>query len=177
MEDVERVVEEFTPRAYAIGLRLTGNPQEAWDLTQNAMLKVLRHHDQYDPAYPVEQWLHQILRHLYIDRLRSEGRRKESSLDAERREGEESGTLADSLAGPDLDPASELARRESAQAVQAALAALPLEQRMAVALVDLEGYTYEQAAAVLELPASTLGVYVFRGRKRLREKLKSWEEA
>ena len=46
-----------------------------------------------------------------------------------------------------------------------------MEWRMAVALVDLEGYSYEEAAGVLELPASTLGVYVFRGRKALRKKL------
>jgi len=173
MEDVDRVVEQLTPKAYALGLRLTGNAQEAWDLAQNAMIKVLRHHEQYDPAYSVEQWLHQILRHLYIDRLRAEGRRRESPLDAP--PGEDRAALSDTLAGPDPDPAQELARRESADAVQAALTQLPLEQRMAVALVDLEGYSYEEAAKVLELPASTLGVYVFRGRKRLREKLRGWE--
>jgi RNA polymerase sigma-70 factor (ECF subfamily) len=173
VEDVERVVSEFTPRAYAVGLRLTGNPQEAWDLTQNAMLKVLKNHEQFDPAYSVEQWLYQIIRHLYIDRLRQEGRRKESSLDAEPRD--EGLSLAETLAGSDAEPSAELARRESADAVQAALARLPLEQRMAVALVDLEGYSYEQAAEILDMPASTLGVYVFRGRKSLREKLKSWE--
>lgn len=175
MEDVERVVEEFTPKAYAVGLRLTGNPQEAWDLAQNAMLKVLKNHRQFDPSYSVDQWLHQIIRHLYIDRLRQEGRRKESSLDAEPRE--EGLSLAETLAGPDAEPSAELSRRESAGAVQSALSLLPLEQRMAVALVDLEGYSYEQAAEILDMPASTLGVYVFRGRKRLREKLKSWEES
>ena len=48
---------------------------------------------------------------------------------------------------------------------------LPVEWRMAVALVDLEGYSYEEAARVLEIPPSTLGVHVFRGRKKLKQTL------
>ena len=169
MEDVKGFVERYTPHAYAIALRLTGDRSEAWDLVQNAMLRVLKSHDRYDPSYQPEQWLHQILRNLFIDRLRLEARRRESPLEAD----PDVGGLApaDTLVDPSPGPDEMLARDSDRDAVQAALRELPMEWRMAVTLVDLEGYSYERAAEVLELPASTLGVYVFRGRKALKKKL------
>ncbi len=170
MEDVEKIVETYTPKAYAIGFRLTGNRQEAWDLVQNAMIRVLKSHQTYDAAYSVEQWLYAILRNLYIDRLRQEGRRREDSLDVEPREG--SRGLSETLRDREPGPEGTFEQEETKDRVQAALSSLPVELRMAVALVDLEGYGYEEAASILDLPASTLGVHVFRGRKILREKLK-----
>lgn len=169
MNDVKGFIEKYTPNAYAIAFRLTGDRGAAWDLVQNAMLRVLKSHERYDPAYQPEQWLHEILRNLFIDRLRMEARRKETPLDAD----PELGGLgpSDTLVDPEPGPEETLARQGDRDAVQAALAQLPVEWRMAVALVDLEGYSYEDAARVLELPASTLGVYVFRGRKRLKQKL------
>ena len=169
MNDVKGFIERYTPQAYAIAFRLTGDRSSAWDLVQNAMLRVLKSHERYDPAYQPEQWLHQILRNLFIDRVRVEARRRESPLDAD----PDSGGLgpSDTLVDPTPGPDQVLDRHSDRDAVQAALKELPVEWRMAVALVDLEGYTYEEAARVLEIPASTLGVYVFRGRKRLKTTL------
>ncbi|MBI4423900.1 MAG: RNA polymerase sigma factor [Elusimicrobia bacterium] len=174
MDDVKGFVERYTPQAYAIAFRLTGDRSEAWDLVQNAMLRVLKSHERYDPAYQPEQWLHQILRHLFIDRLRVEARRRESPLESD----PESGSLGpvDTLVDPAPGPDEVLDRESDRDAVQAALSELPVEWRMAVALVDLEGYSYEEAAGVLELPASTLGVHVFRGRKALKKALAKWME-
>ena len=169
MEDAKSIVERFTPQAYVIAFRLTGNRSDAWDLVQNAMLRVLKSYDTYDPSYKVEQWLHQILRNLFIDRLRQESRRKESPL--ERGPEEDGLSPADTLVDPELGPDEVLDRASDRDAVQAALNALPVELRMAVALVDLEGYSYEEASKILEVPASTLGVHVFRGRKLLRKSL------
>ena len=64
-------------------------------------------------------------------------------------------------------------QRRKQDAVQTALGTLPTELRAAIALVDLEGYSYETAAGMLQIPASTLGVRVFRGRRRLRDLLKN----
>ena len=174
MDDVKGFIERYTPQAYAIAFRLTGDRSAAWDLVQNAMLRVLKSHERYDPSYQPEQWLHQILRNLFIDRVRMEARRRESPLDADPDVGGlgPSDTLVDPAPGPD----EMLDRDSDRNAVQAALKELPVEWRMAVALVDLEGYSYEEASKVLEIPASTLGVYVFRGRKRLKTALSSLME-
>lgn len=169
MEDVKGFIERYTPQAYVMAFRLTGDRSQAWDLVQNAMLRVLKNHERYDPSYEPEQWLHQILRNLFIDRLRIEARRRESPLEAD----PDSGHLGpvDTLVDPAPRPDEVVARDCDRDAVQAALKELPVEWRMAVALVDLEGYSYEEAAGVLEIPPSTLGVYVFRGRKRLKQAL------
>lgn len=169
MNDVKGFIERYTPAAYAIAFRLTGDRSAAWDLVQNAMLRVLKNHERFDPSYQPEQWLHQILRNLFIDRVRMEARRRESPLEAD----PDSGSLGpvDTLVDRAPRPDEILDRESDRDAVQAALSELPVEWRMAVALVDLEGYSYEEAAEVLELPPSTLGVYVFRGRKKLKQSL------
>ncbi len=169
MEDVRGFIEKYTPQAYVMAFRLTGDRSQAWDLVQNAMLRVLKCHERYDPAYQPEQWLHQILRNLFIDRLRVEARRRETPLEADPDEGRLG--PSDTLVDPEARPDEVVARDGDRDAVQAALKELPVEWRMAVALVDLEGYSYEEASRVLEIPASTLGVYVFRGRKKLKQTL------
>ena len=175
MEEAKRIVELYTPQAYAIALRLTGNRSEAWDLVQNAMVKVLKNFDQYDPSYKIEQWLYGILRNLYIDRLRLEARRKEDPL--ELGADDERLSHADRVADREPGPEKLLERESEREAVQAALNGLPPDLRMALILVDIEGFSYEDAAGILELPSSTLGVRVFRGRKLLKEKLSSYMEA
>ena len=174
VEEAKAVVERYSPHAYAIAFRLTGNRADAWDLAQNAMLRVLRSYSTYDPSYTVEQWLSRIVRNLYIDKLRADQRRKETPLenDADDDRLSPADTLPDPGAGPDAD----ISKADEAEVVRRAVAKLPTELSMAVTLVDIEGQSYDEAARALELPISTLGVRVFRGRKLLREKLKGYWE-
>ena len=169
MEEARKIVEQYTGQAYTIAFRLTGNHSEAWDLVQNAMLRVLKSYGTYDPSYKIEQWLYRIIRNLYIDRLRSEGRRREDPLDEAPAEGRRS--HAESLVDPEEGPEQAMDRQSARDALQDALGRLPVELRMALTLVDLEGCSYEDAAKTLEIPASTLGVRVFRARKMLRRML------
>jgi len=174
VENAKNIIERYTPHAYAVAFRLTGNRAEAWDLVQNAMLRVMKSFSTYDPTYKVEQWLHRIVRNLYIDRLRQIKRRKEDAL--ERSPDDERMSPADKLEDTGPTPEETADSKDRQAAVREALEALPVETRMAVALVDLEGYSYEEAAKMLEIPASTLGVRVFRGRKLLKERLKPYME-
>jgi len=174
VEEAKKIVERYTPYAYSVALYLTGNQAEAWDLVQNAMLRVLKSFHTYDPSYKIEQWLHRIVRNLFIDRKRHEKRRREDPL--ERGPEEERRSYAETLVDPASTPEEAMERENRREAVQTAMSALPPEMRMAVALVDLEGYPYEEAAKILEIPASTLGVRVFRGRKLLKKNLQSFVE-
>ncbi|MFH1726321.1 MAG: sigma-70 family RNA polymerase sigma factor [Elusimicrobiota bacterium] len=174
MEDAKSIVERYTPYAYTVAFRLTGKRAEAWDLTQNAMVRVLRRFSTYDPSYKVEQWLHRIVRNLYIDALRQTARRKEDPLELDA--DDERRSHADTLADPSPAPDEAAERRNSRNAVQKALDTLPPELRMAVTLVDIKGCSYEEAAKILEIPASTLGVRVFRGRKLLKKRLAPFME-
>lgn len=175
MGDAKSIVERYTPTAYAIAFRITGNQADAWDLTQNAMLRVLRSYGTYDPAYTMEQWLSRIVRNLYIDRLRAEGRRRETPLEDKGPDGERL-SHAESLAEDGPRPETALEREDEAEVVRRAVAGLPPELGVPVTLVDIEGQSYDEAAKTLELPISTLGVRVFRGRKMLKARLKEYWE-
>jgi len=174
VQEAKKIVELYTPYAYTVAYRFTGNHAAAWDLVQNAMLRVLKSFSSYDASYKVEQWLYRIIANLFIDRCRQEKRRKEDPL--ERDEEEERRSHADSLADPSPTPEQALESADTRDAVQNALMTLPPEMRIAVALVDLEGYSYEEASKILEIPASTLGVRVFRGRKALKSELRGFME-
>jgi RNA polymerase sigma-70 factor (ECF subfamily) len=175
VQEAKEIVKRYTPFAYSVAFRLTGNSGAAWDLTQNAMLRVLKSWSTYDPSYKVEQWLYRIVRNLFIDRIRKEKRRREDPL--ERTADEERRSLAETLVDPALTPDQILDRDNRRTAVQAALARLPDDMCLAVTLVDIKGCSYEEASKIMEIPASTLGVRVYRGRKRLKEILKGFVES
>lgn len=175
MGDAKSIVERYTPTAYAIAFRITGNQADAWDLTQNAMLRVLRSYGTYDPAYTMEQWLSRIVRNLYIDRLRAEGRRRETPLEDKGPDGERLSKV-ESVAEDGPRPETQVAQDDESAVVRRAVAALPPELSMPVTMVDIEGMSYDEAAKALELPISTLGVRVFRGRKMLKQRLKDYWE-
>ncbi len=169
VDSARRIIEQHTPKAFEIAYRMTGDRSAAWDLVQSAMVKVLGKFDTYDANYKVEQWLYGILRHLYVDSLRLAGRRREVALDEP--VGESGLSLHDKLVDPSPRPDEILDREVGRDEVQAALNELPPDLRMAVVLVDMEGMSYEDAARALDCPPSTLGVRVFRARKRLKERL------
>ena len=175
VDDAKAIVERYTPHAYALAFRLTGNQADAWDLAQNAMLRVLRSYSTYDPSYTMEQWLSRIVRNLFIDQKRVEQRRRESPLEGGD-EDDDRLSHADTLPDPSAGPEADSDKTDEADVVRRAVAALPVEMAMAVSLVDIQGQSYEEAAKALEIPVSTLGVRIYRGRKLLRQALKGYWE-
>ncbi|PCI39200.1 MAG: RNA polymerase sigma factor SigE [Elusimicrobia bacterium] len=176
MIDAKQIVEQYTPFAYTMAFRLTGNQAEAWDLTQNAMLRVMRSFSTYDPKYKVEQWLYRIVKNLFIDRKRQIKRKKEAMLERDPRDGGERLAPVDTLVDTAATPEQTADREDRRDAVQAALMTLPDEMKVALTLVDIEGFSYEEAGRILEIPSSTLGVRVYRGRKLMKERLKPFME-
>ncbi|OIO06190.1 MAG: hypothetical protein AUJ52_12685 [Elusimicrobia bacterium CG1_02_63_36] len=174
--DAKEIVERYTPYAYTMAYRLTGNQAEAWDLTQNAMLRVMRSFSTYDPKYKVEQWLYRIIQNLFIDRKRQVKRKQETALERDSREEGARLSPADTLIDGAPTPEQSAESGDRGRAVRDALDELPEEMKMAIILVDIEGFSYEDAARVLEVPASTLGVRVFRARKLLKERLRPFME-
>ncbi len=176
MIDAKTIVEQYTSFAYTMAFRLTGNQAEAWDLTQNAMLRVMRSFSTYDQKYKVEQWLYRIVKNLFIDRKRQIKRKRESTLERDNRDGEDRLAPVDTLVDPARTPEQEADQKDRRNAVQEALMTLPDEMKLAISLVDIDGYSYEEAARMLEIPTSTLGVRIYRGRKQMKERLKPFME-
>ena len=158
----EDIVRMHSARVYRLAYRLTGNPHDAEDLTQEVFVRVFRSLSSYTPG-TFEGWLHRITTNLFLDQAR---RRKRIRMDAT---GDETSywPSADALSSPER--AYEHGNLDSD--VQRALDALPPEYRAAVVLCDIEGLSYEEIAVTLGIKLGTVRSRIHRARAALRESL------
>jgi len=167
----EQLVGEHLDGLYRVAVRLTRNPTAAEDLVQAAMLNAWRSFRTFREGTNIRAWLHRILMNAYVDRYRKAQRAPEvlqdeiddSYLFAGAREG-----LAMSEAG---NPEAQVLDRIMDAEVRDSLEALPLVFRAAVMLVDVEGFSYKEAAEILGVPIGTVMSRLFRGRQALKRQL------
>lgn len=152
---------------YAFALRLCRDGAHAEDLVQETFARCLDHADSFEPGSNLKAWLFRILRNLFFDAHRRDQRRKEPLTE-----------LADNApCDPPMlraDRELERLRRLVAQDIDAALQALPEEQRTVV-LLDLEGFSEREIAEIAGCAPGTVKSRLARARAALREKL--WEYA
>jgi RNA polymerase sigma factor (sigma-70 family) len=156
----EQVVRDHSARVYRLAYRLSGNQQDAEDLTQETFVRVFRSLAEFSPG-TFEGWLHRITTNLFLDMVRRRARIRFDALpeDTER------------LPGSSPSPEQVYADTHLDPEVQAALDALSPEFRVAVVLCDIEGLTYEEIAATLGIKLGTVRSRIHRGRVQLREAL------
>jgi RNA polymerase sigma-70 factor, ECF subfamily len=144
------------PRLRRFARALARNPHDADDLVQVALERALARAHQLRPDAALAPWVFGILRHAWIDELRARARSEKVFAP------EESGQ---SVGDAGHDGQAELL------SVQDAMARLPQEQRVAVALVLVEGLSYKEAAHVMNVPIGTLTSRLARGREALHTML------
>ena len=156
----DEVVRDHSARVYRLAYRLTGNPHDAEDLTQEVFVRVFRSLSSYTPG-TFEGWLHRITTNLFLDMVRRKQRIRFDALpdDTER------------LAGRERSPQQLYDDTHFDSDVQAALDALPPDFRAAVVLCDLEGLSYEEIADTLGVKIGTVRSRIHRGRSQLRDAL------
>ena len=152
-------------RLWAVALRTTGDPEEAADALQDAMVAAFRRADSYRGDAAVTTWLHRIVVNACLDRIR---RRKVRAADPLPDEPEEQQDRAEAPSRDRDDPAAAAERSEVRRALRAALDRLPVDQRVALVLVDVEGYSIEEASRLLDTAPGTVKSRCSRGRARLR---------
>jgi RNA polymerase sigma factor (sigma-70 family) len=157
----EDIVRMHSARVYRLAYRLTGNPHDAEDLTQEVFVRVFRSLSSYTPG-TFEGWLHRITTNLFLDGARRRQRIRFEGLADE---------MAHRLPGPGPTPAEAFDDSHLDDDVQAALKALPPEYRAAVVLCDIEGFSYEEIAATLGVKLGTVRSRIHRGRAQLRAAL------
>jgi RNA polymerase sigma factor (sigma-70 family) len=157
----EEIVRMHSARVYRLAYRLTGNPHDAEDLTQEVFVRVFRSLSSYTPG-TFEGWLHRITTNLFLDAARRKQRIRFEGLADE---------VAHRLAGSEPTPAQAFDDTHLDDDVQAALKALPPEYRAAVVLCDIEGFSYEEIAATLGVKLGTVRSRIHRGRAQLRTAL------
>ncbi|MFL6159042.1 MAG: RNA polymerase sigma factor SigE [Marmoricola sp.] len=157
----DQIVADHSTRVYRLAYRLTGNPYDAEDLTQEVFVRVFRSLHTYTPG-TFEGWLHRITTNLFLDQARRKSRIRFDALpeDADNR-------LPSPVATPDVAYLNQMFDAD----VEAALAALPPDFRAAVVLCDVEGLSYEEIADVLGVKMGTVRSRIHRGRTMLRKAL------
>ncbi len=146
-------------RLWAVALGTLGDPEEAADALQDALLSAHRAAARFRGDAAVTTWLHRIVVNACLDRIRRQRVRPTVPL-ADRAADEDGGRYAPEPAAPRVD-------HDTVLAVRQALAQLPVEQRAAIVLVDLQGYPVAEAAEILGVAEGTVKSRCFRGRARL----------
>jgi RNA polymerase sigma-70 factor (ECF subfamily) len=155
---------------YGVACRLTKNPSEAEDLVQDALVKAMRASSQFTPGTNLKAWLFRILTNTFINKYRRGG------LERNVLEGPDADPLADGwvsvasmrqLRDPETVALQSLVEGE----VQRALDELPAEFRLAVILCDVEEFSYEEIATIMNCPVGTVMSRLHRGRKLLQRSL------
>ncbi|MFI0420423.1 RNA polymerase sigma factor SigM [Spongiactinospora sp. 9N601] len=149
------IVKRHRDRMWAVALRTLGDPDEAADAVQDAFVSAYRKAESFRGEAAVTTWLHRIVVNACLDRMRRKSVRPVA--DDELIEAAERDT-------PIPDHTGE---REVSMEVTAALRVLPTDQRAALVLVDMMGYSVEDAAQVLQVPSGTVKSRCARGRAKL----------
>ena len=145
-------------RLWAVALRTLGDPEQAADALQDAMIAAFRRAGSNRGDAAVTTWLHRVVVNACLDLVRRQRVRAADPLPDHLED-------AGELAGPEQpDAAEQLSERT---AVLAALRTLPVEQRQALVLVDMEGYSVAEAADLLGCAQGTVKSRCARGRARL----------
>ena len=150
---------------YRGALRLTRDPDRAQDLVQDTYVRALRYQHSYQAGTNMKAWLFAIMRNLFWDRFKG-GRQEDVSLD-------DLGDFAlyDTLKDTSAIPETEVLDRIAADEVVKAVEKLPPLHREVVLLVDVEGFSYKDAAQVIGIPIGTVMSRLHRARQQLQKQL------
>lgn len=151
---------------YRVALTITAQPADAEDLVQDTLIRAYRAIGRFDGRHP-RAWLLTILRNTEANRHRR--RRPDLLDDPDLQLDRETGI--NSFCAPTPSPEQLVVGRQFDEVVDAALAALPLAHRQVVRLIDIDGLSYAQAAALLGVPEGTVMSRLHRARKRIRDRL------
>ncbi len=157
---LEQLLERNADRIHAVCRRLVSHPEDALDATQEAMIAVAKGIRRFDGRAAFTTWMYRVATNAALDELRRK-RRRPTPTDSQapgRSEIAQAGPSVEDRVGARLD-------------VDAALATLPREFRVAVVLRDLCDLDYAEIAAVLDVPPGTVRSRIARGRAALAEQL------
>lgn len=171
------LIRRYERPVFSLIYRMVRDSTVSEDLAQDAFIKVLNHLDKYRPEFKFSSWLFKIANNVAIDHLR---RRQ---LDTVSIDGSPHAMTATEVEATSFDladqaesPLDELASRELGAIIEEAIGQLRPEYRNCIMLRHVEGRSYEEIAATLDLPLGTVKTYIHRARHQLREALEHLRE-
>lgn len=181
----EELGRRYLKKAYSIALRMTRNPEDAWDLAQDALVEIHRSATSFDRRYSFSSWFYRIVVNKTLNFLKREKLR--SGAFAGGMEDKFLGTKGVSMRGGDpsdpeedytsgtlveaSDPERDFETTELKAHIRDALESLSPEQRTVVVLFDLEGFSHREIARIMDCPEGTVMSRLHYGRLKLKEQL------
>ena len=158
-----QIVDMYQRPLYNMALRMLGDAPAAEDATQDAFFSAFRNIGRFKGGN-LKSWLFTIAANACRDVLRSRNVRRTKSLDAE--------DVSIDPPSSNESPEDYAVRREMGQSIQQGLDSIPHDQRLAVVLIDVQGFGYEEAAGVMGISVGTVKSRLSRGRARVRDFLR-----
>lgn len=169
-----QLVLRYQQTVYNVILRMLGDRDTAADVTQDTFIAALRGISSFRPGSSFRAWLLRIASNQACDQWRRTHRHMQESLDSLTDEDEPHATSIFSTlvaTGDQVNPEESLLTHELQELISRGLQTLPLEQRVAVILCDLQGLSYEEIASTTHATLGTVRSRIARGRMRLRDYL------
>ncbi len=169
-ERFERDVLPLLPSLYAAAMRMTRNPADAEDLVQDTYLRAYRGFGGFREGTNLRAWLYRILTNSFISTYRKKQRQPQT---VEGPDDVDEWYLYDRLGGRNVELSAEtqVLDRIPDQAVKQALESLPENFRLPVLLADVEGFSYQEIADIMDTPIGTVMSRIHRGRRALQKSL------
>ena len=164
LESFNALVKMYQNQVYGVALRMVRDAALAEDLAQDAFISAFRNLNQYRGG-SFKSWLMRIVRNATLDSLRRTQRRPTDSLD------ENMVALESQLVSDEPSPADVAENAELGDHIKDVMAELHPDQKMALVLIDIEGYSYEDAAQAMSVGVGTVKSRLSRARARMRETL------
>lgn len=148
---------------YRLALRITQNPEEAEDIVQDTMVKVWNRRDKWSMIDSMAAFCLTICRNLALDRLKNKANQTEN--------------IDDNPEPMDTgNPFEQAQQRDRIRLVRDIINSLPEKQRSCMQLRDIEGRSYKEIAAVLDISEEQVKVSIFRARQAVKERFKKLDE-
>jgi len=169
VDQFAKLVDTHREKLYRVAFRMAGDPDDAQDLLQDALIEAYRSFRKFRQGTYFDKWLYRIMTNTFIDRQRQKKRAgRILSLD-ESADGEDSASRE--VADPESDPSRIMLRDELTEPLQKALDSLGPEFRMVIILADIEEFSYEEISAMMNVPVGTVRSRLHRARASVRAKI------
>jgi len=166
------LVRRYERPVFSLVFRMVRDRETSEELAQETFIKVLNHIDRYQPQFKFSSWLFKIANNIAIDHLRKR------QIETISMDGSPHAASAAEVEATSFDVAirqesalEEMEARELGSAIERAIAELRPEYRSCIVLRHVEGRSYEEIAATLDLPLGTVKTYIHRARLQLRDSL------
>ena len=168
---LERAIEQYGKATYNFAYRLTRNEADARDLTQDAFIRVYRAWRSFVPGTSFLSWIYRIVTNLYRDELRRKKGRFQEEIPEDNAPQEFGGERP--LA---VNPIEEYVEGQLSEPLQRSLEMLSPDQRQVVILADIEEYSYQEIAEIMDCSIGTVRSRLHRARALLRRLLQRQQQ-